>query len=123
MTLDEILSAAAQLNASDIHLAVGNPPTARIDGELSPLEKRILTDEDTKNYAKAVLTDAQYEELLKTGQVDLAYRIPSKNVFRINVFRYSDQIGLACRIISDHIPTAKELDLPDAIEKVSEFPS
>ncbi|MCA0386457.1 MAG: type IV pilus twitching motility protein PilT [Firmicutes bacterium] len=123
MTLDEILSAAAQLNASDIHLAVGNPPTARIDGELRPLEKRILTEDDTKSYAKVVLTEAQYEDLVKAGQVDLAYRIPSKNVFRINVFRYSDQIGLACRIISDHIPTAKELDLPEAIERVAEFPS
>ena len=123
MTINEILSTAAQLNASDVHLAVGNPPTVRIDGELRPLEKRVLTDEDTLGYAKYVLSVDQFEILMEDGQVDMAYRIPEKNVFRINAFRYSDRIGLACRIISEHIPTAKELELPEAIERVSEFNS
>lgn len=123
MTINEILSTAAQMNASDVHLAVGNPPTVRIDGELRPLEKRVLTDEDTLGYAKHVLSVDQFEILMEDGQVDMAYRIPEKNVFRINAFRYSDRIGLACRIISEHIPTAKELELPEAIERVSEFNS
>jgi len=123
MNMTEILVTAAQLGASDVHLAVGNSPTARIDGELKPLDKRVLTEEDTVMYAKEILNDEQYALLMGLGQVDLAYRIPDKNVFRINVFRYSDKIGLACRIISEHIPTAKELDLPENIEKVSEYTS
>lgn len=123
MTMTEILVSAAQLGASDVHLAVGNPPIARIDGELQPLDKRVLTENDNLSYAKEILSDEQYAVLMNFGQVDMAYRIPQKNVYRINVFRYSDKIGLACRIISEHIPTAKELDLPENIEKVSEYNS
>ena len=121
MTINEILSTAAQMNASDVHLAVGNPPTVRIDGELRPLERRPLTTEDTQNYAKQILSEEQYQVLMDKGQVDLAYRITDKNVFRVNVFRYSDKVGLACRVISEKIPTAKELELPDGIERVSDF--
>ena len=123
MTMTEILVSAAQIGASDVHLAVGNAPTVRVDGELKPLEKRILTEEDTLSYSKEILSDEQFATLMSTGQVDLAHRVPNKNVFRINVFRYSDKIGLACRIISEHIPTAKELDLPENIEKVAEYNS
>ena len=123
MNMTEILTTATQMGASDVHLAVGNPPTIRIDGELRPLDRRELTEYDTFGYAKEMLSDAQFATLMADGQVDLAYRIPDKNVFRVNAFRYSDKIGLACRIISEHIPTAKELELPDAIEKVSEFVS
>lgn len=121
MTINEILTTAVQLNASDIHLAVGNPPTVRIDGDLRTLEKRALTALDTQDYVRQILSDEQLRVLEEEGQVDLAYRVPDLNAFRINVFRYSDQIGLACRVISETIPTAKELELPDSVEKVSDF--
>lgn len=121
MTMTEVLSLAAEMNASDVHFAVGNPPTVRVNGELKPIEKKVLSDEDTVSYAKFLLDDEKYEQLERMGQVDLAYQIPGSNVFRVNVFKYSSHIGLACRIISDHIPTAKDLELPDSIEKVSSF--
>ncbi|OJV66864.1 MAG: type IV pili twitching motility protein PilT [Clostridiales bacterium 38-18] len=121
MTINEILSSAVKNNASDIHLAVGNSPIIRVDGILKELEHRMLQSEDTISYAREILTNAQYNALMKEGQVDFAYRIPNQNVFRVNCFRYSDQIGLACRVISESIPTAKELELPDSVEKVSDF--
>lgn len=123
MNMTEILTQAAAQGASDVHLAVGNAPTIRVDGVLKPLEKRFLTQEDTLGYAKCLLTDVHYSTLMEKGQIDIAYRIPDKNVFRINVFRYSDSIGLACRVITDHIPSIKELELPEGIEKVASFNS
>ncbi len=123
MNMNEILSKAASMKASDVHIAVGNPPTIRIDGELKYLEQKVLSEEDTLIYAKELLSPAQFSILESEGQVDFAYRIPEKNVFRINAFRYSDKIGLACRVISDEIPSAKELELPDSIERVADFVS
>lgn len=121
MTITEILTTAVEQHVSDVHLAVGNPPIIRVDGELKPLEKRVLKESDTLSYAKEMLTELQFETLMNEGQVDLAYRIQNSNVFRVNAFRYSDKIGLACRVISEHIPTAKELELPEAIERVADF--
>lgn len=123
MTITEILLLAAGFNASDIHLAVGNPPMIRLDGILKAMDHLPLTDEDTIQFAKFLLSDPQFVDLGEKGQVDLAYRVPGRNVYRINVFRYSDHIGLACRIISDRIQTIRELDLPETIEKVTNFKS
>lgn len=123
MNIDTLLKKAAHIGASDLHLAVGNPPTVRLDGMLVPLDHQTLSRNDTENYAKALLTQDKYAQLMTRGQVDMAHQIPGHNVYRINVFRYSDQIGLACRIITDRIPTAKELELPETIERVSGFQS
>lgn len=123
MNIIQILSKAADLYASDVHLAVGNPPTVRINGVLTPLETRALSSEDTLTYARTILSEAQFQTLMSKGQVDLAYRIPDAHIFRINVFRYSDHIGLACRIINERIPTIAELELPETIERVAKFPS
>ena len=123
MNMNEILTIAASMKASDVHIAVGNPPNIRSDGALKALDSKILTKEDTLSYAQELLTPAQFEVLNQDGQVDLSYRIPDKNAFRINAYKYSGNIGLACRIISEDIPTAKELELPDSIARVADFVS
>jgi len=64
MTLVEILEKAAILKASDVHMAVGNPVTVRIDGQLQPLGKKALTEEDTLEYARFLLTDSQFQRMV-----------------------------------------------------------
>lgn len=123
MNLIQILTAAAQVNASDVHLAVGNPPTVRLNGILTALETRPLTPEDTLGYARFILSESQLQILMTKGQVDLAYRIPDQHIFRVNVFRYSDHIGLACRIIKEQIPSIEELELPETVERAARFQS
>lgn len=119
----QILTEAAKVNASDVHLAVGNAPTVRVNGVLTALETKPLSSEDTLNYARFILSESQLQQLMSKGQVDLAYRIPDQHIFRINVYRYSDHIGLACRIIREQIPTIEELELPETIERAARFQS
>lgn len=123
MDIRVLLRKAAQLGASDLHLAVGNPPTARVNGVLKSIEERKLLKEDTERYARLILSDQKFNQLMSQGQVDLAYQIAGHNVYRINIYRYSDCIGLACRIISECIPTTEELGLPETIENVADFQS
>lgn len=123
MSLTEILLHAAEMGASDVHFAVGNPPTIRLNGELHTIEKRALLDADTLGYAKQILDAEKMALLEKNGQIDIAFKVSGSNVFRVNVFKYSNHIGLACRIISDHIPTTKDLELPESIERVAAFNS
>lgn len=123
MKIMDILKMASESDASDVHFVVGNPPTLRVDGELKALEEPPLTSNDTEMYAKYILSEMQFENFEKTGQVDLAYRLEEGQTYRINVFRYSGNTGLACRVIKDKIPTAQELELPEIIEKVSDFTS
>ncbi len=123
MQINKILSEATQLKASDVHLAVGNPATIRIDGDLLPLNDEILTPGDTEEFAKYLIGPQKYGKFLENGHIDISYHIPGCSSFRVNVFQYSGNIGLACRVISDKIPTMLELELPDSIEAVTHLTS
>ncbi len=123
MQINKILSEATKMGASDVHLAVGNPATVRIDGELIPIDDELLTPEDTETFAKYLIGPQKYHDFQENGHIDISYRIHEVGSFRINVFRYSGFTGLACRIISDKIPTIQELELPDTIEKITHLTS
>lgn len=121
MKFDDILENAIGLNASDVHLGVGNPPLARVDGELVAMELGVLTEEDTENFTRLLLSDDKYERLKNDGQLDIAYSYRRSKIFRINIFWYSDKLGLACRMINSTIPTPTELKLPPSIDMVPQL--
>src|ERR1700674_4457281 len=61
LRMDELMRVTIERGASDLHLAVGIPPTLRIDGRLAPTEFPKLSPEDTKRLVYSILTDAQKE--------------------------------------------------------------
>lgn len=123
MQINKILAEATRLGASDVHLAVGNPATLRIDGDLVPLDDELIKPEDTEAFAKYLIGPQKYSNFEADGQIDISYRIHDCSSFRINVFQYSGFIGLACRVISDQIPSIQDLMLPDSVEKVTHLNS
>lgn len=120
MDINELLKAAHEKGASDVHLKVGSHPILRIDGDLSPMstEKR-LSQEDTLKIAFAVMSPAQREIFKKRNDIDLAYSVPGLGRFRCNIFIQRGTIGLVFRVISMRIPTIEELFLPEIIKKIS----
>ncbi len=123
MNIDEILIKATDLGASDVHFAVDNPVTIRVDGELMPLGDEIITAEDTAAYARHIIKTFKYGEFEESGQIDISYRIHEHSAYRINCYKYGGKVGIACRTISDTVPTIEELSLPATIEKVAQFGS
>ena len=121
--IDDILIQATDMGASDIHFAVDNPVTIRIDGTLVPLGDTILTSERTAEYAKHLIKSFKYGEFEEAGQIDISYRISGHSAYRINVFRYGGKIGIACRTISDIIPTIQDLSLPDTLDRIAQLQS
>ena len=45
--IDRLLETTVRRNASDLHLAVGRPPTLRMGGHLRELQTKVLEPEDT----------------------------------------------------------------------------
>ncbi|MEK7193909.1 MAG: type IV pilus twitching motility protein PilT [Patescibacteria group bacterium] len=111
--LNELLLAAAQQNASDLHLGVGRYPTLRIDGNLVPLEQEsVLTPELTQNLVFGLLTPEQKEIFLKEKELDFAYSFEDKARFRVNVYYQRGYAAAALRLIPSQIKTVEELNLP-----------
>ena len=114
-TLNELISQAVSLNASDLHLTVGIPPTARIDGQLHPMGEEKCMPPDIEAMAMSVLDDNHKDTLQRNGEVDLAYSVPGKGRYRLNIFRQRGVLAMAVRVLNTRIPSPEELGLPDVL--------
>ncbi|MBB6097031.1 twitching motility protein PilT [Deinobacterium chartae] len=119
MTVVELLKQMVSKRASDVHLQVGSPPTARIDGRLAGFGDKPLTPAETEAICKVLLTPEQWEEFEYKHEMDFAYSIAGVARFRCNVFRQRGSIGIVMRIISDVIPSFETLGLP--VKNMVEF--
>ncbi|QQZ10707.1 type IV pilus twitching motility protein PilT [Heyndrickxia vini] len=118
--IENLLRAAFELKASDIHLTVGTPPIVRINGELKRYGKEMLRPADTEEMAKAIIPDYLWTTLKEQGELDFSYGIPGVSRFRINAFHQRSCIAMAVRIVPTKIPTIDELELPSILKKIAE---
>jgi len=120
--LAELMILAAQQGASDLHLSVGKHPTVRIDGNLVPVSNEpILTPEMTVGLISALLTPEQEEKLIQEKEIDFAFSYEDKIRFRINVYFQRGYLSAALRLISTHIRTVEELNLPPILHEFSKY--
>ncbi|HQA51165.1 MAG TPA: type IV pili twitching motility protein PilT, partial [Syntrophomonadaceae bacterium] len=83
MTLDSLLKQAVAREASDIHLAPGNPAMIRVNTRLTPLNDTVLSAADTENMALRILGNDGFTELQEVGEIDTSYRMPGLANFRV----------------------------------------
>jgi twitching motility protein PilT len=108
-----LLSKAVAGKASDILLKVGQPPGARIRGDIIYFRTEKITPEDTALIARFVITNrdvlAQLDQL---KEYDTAYSLPGVGRFRVNVYRQRGSLAVAMRFIPYEIPELDSLGLP-----------
>ncbi|MGM9521957.1 MAG: type IV pilus twitching motility protein PilT [Oscillospiraceae bacterium] len=117
-TFNELINEAVNCRASDIHLTVGIPPTARIDGTLCHMGGEKCTPADTEELAASIMDAHQKETLERRGEVDFAYSVHGAGRFRINVFRQRGSLAIAARVLNPEIPEPQELGIPEALVQV-----
>jgi|SRR5579863_1180396 len=123
MNVDELLKAAVERRASDLHLKVGVPPVIRVDGELIPLEKfPKVTQEDAVALSSSVMNSTQRQKFKEKNELDLAYGAPGLGRFRVNVFQQRGTVGMVFRVIPTKILTIQELSLPPVLERLGTEP-
>ncbi len=118
--LDDILKLVVHHKGSDLHLKVGSPPIIRIEGELIPVGNQCLTVNDTKRLILKMMTSEMIVSLYRKREVDFSYN-SSCGRFRVNAFLQKFTVSASFRFVKAQIPSFKQLYLPSALEKVSEF--
>ena len=113
---------AFDVNASDIHLTVGLPPMFRVNGVLRQAGEEPLRREDTYNMAMELMDDRRRTQFLDNGEADFSYEIENVCRFRVNVFKQSNCVAAALRLISNNIPSFEDLRLPDVISDLAMLP-
>src|SRR5215204_550906 len=117
-----ILQQMVQLNASDLHLKVGRPPTLRINGDLSPLPLAALRPEDMSVLAKELMSPKQVKEFAEFREADFATGVPGIGRFRVNAYQQRGTIAFAIRTVPHQARSIQDLHLPPVVEEIAMMP-
>ncbi len=82
--LNTILKTAVDARASDVHIAVGQPPLFRVHTVVTPSKFPVVTAEDSVRLARQMLTDRQWADFEEKQDADFSYQIPGGGRFRVN---------------------------------------
>jgi twitching motility protein PilT len=115
MEISEILKEVVECGASDLHLSVGLPPVARIDGHLESLKHPSLDPNTARELIYSILSQDQRQKLETDWEVDLAYSLFGVARFRVNAFFQRGTLGAAFRMVPIEIRSIEELGLPKVL--------
>jgi twitching motility protein PilT len=121
MDITELLTAAVQAEASDLHLKSGNYPMMRVHGELRPIvDDRRLEPATMDAMAAALLPAALQSRLAREHEVDFAYSIAGLGRFRCNVFHQRGTVAMALRVIPMRVSSIDDLELPPILKTIAD---
>jgi len=115
MDTQELLIHTAQIGASDLHITVGSPPICRLHGKLHPLSDQVMMPVDTRKFVTDILDREQWDEMNRTGELDLSISAAGRFRYRVNVYKQRDCYAVALRLVNSEIPDAKDLGLAQSV--------
>src|SRR6202158_5590902 len=123
MEMIEILKAAVQKGASDLHLVIGQPPMIRQDGELKPMKEfPMLSAEESRRLVFTLLSDEQRARFEKDWELDFSVTVDQVSRFRTNALIQKNGVEAVLRVIANKIPSAEELQLAQVIVDMADLP-
>lgn len=111
--LIDLMLKMVELDASDLHLAIGVEPVYRIHGRLQPVKGwEKLTPEKAERLINEILDPFKRKIFDENKELDFAYEIEGKARYRVNLFYHRGSLGASIRLIPNRIRKIEELGLP-----------
>src|SRR5256885_2112947 len=118
--IEQIIKAAVDRGASDLHIKAGDVFRARIDGKLVPLTKQRLTPEQTRAIALRLLpSDEERARIDRVRDYDCSWGAPGIGRFRVNILRQRSSFMIVLRVIPFDVPSFDSLKLPPVLTTVA----
>ncbi|MBM3882082.1 MAG: type IV pilus twitching motility protein PilT [Verrucomicrobia bacterium] len=112
--IDAFFNFMLEQKASDLHLAAGNPPILRINGELHKLDYPPLDSDKLKAMLYEVTPEYKIKVYEETGDVDFGYEIPGVSRFRANFFNQRSGVAAVFRQIPSKVLSFDDFEALDA---------
>jgi twitching motility protein PilU len=101
--------------ASDLFFTSNAPIKIKIEGQIYPVNKQVLSPETVRQTALALMTPEQREWFLREWEIDFAISEPGLGRFRVNVFMQRGYPALVMRYITADMPKLDALGMPDVM--------
>src|SRR5213592_4300055 len=115
--VDQFLQIVVRQNASDLHIAEGQPPKIRTHGDIMAIRAEPISQDEATRMLSEVCGKHNWEIFQKHGDLDFAYQMDEQSRFRANYFKQSDGYGAAFRLIPTKISSVEELGVPVVIKE------
>lgn len=120
-SIDEMLKAAYESGASDLHITVGVPPKIRVDGELRNLSDDRMMPDDSEKLIMPIVPDHSKKQLAEKGETDFSYAVVGMGRYRVNVFKQRGSYACVIRLVGTSIPSPEELGLPESVVALTQL--
>src|SRR5690242_3163056 len=101
--------------ASDLFFTSNAPIKIKIEGQILPVNKQVLTPETVKQTALAIMSPEQREYFMREFELDFAVSEPGLGRFRVNVFMQRGSPAMVMRYITADMPRLDSLGMPDVV--------
>ena len=118
MDFDKLLKFMVEKGASDLFITAGVPPSAKLNGRMTPLTRNPLGPEQAQEIVTGVMNAEQQKEFAEHNECNFA--IASRvGRFRVSAFQQRNMCGMVLRRIETNIPSIDDLNLPDTLRELA----
>lgn len=118
--IDGLFDDLMKRGGSDLHLAVGHPPLARLRGELVPLREAPIAAKELEDVLFELLSPPQRARLQADLDLDFAHAHKGSSRFRASYFSKSSGLAAVFHLIPGRAPTLAELGCPEVLWRIAE---
>jgi len=123
LNLRVLLEEMIEKGASDLHIAAGDRPKLRVDGDIVNSNIDVsMQPKDTLQLAYSVLTENQKKRFEMEDELDFSFGIQNLARFRGNCFKQRGCVSMVIRQIPFNIRSFEDLGLPKVIADLSDKP-
>ncbi|MGM0568894.1 MAG: type IV pilus twitching motility protein PilT [Elusimicrobiota bacterium] len=122
MDVKELLKAAVNHGASDIHIVPGRKPFLRINGQMRAVNVSEFSPSQAQSMILGMLPERLVDRFKAEGELDSSISVEDIGRFRLNVLRQKDGIAAVLRVIPSIIPEPDEIGLEEAVVKLTDVP-
>jgi twitching motility protein PilT len=116
--MNELLELVFEQNASDLHLQVGQPPTLRLSGSMTPIDGPPLEPIDTEKLMLSITPDVHIQSTKLNGGADFGFAYMDKARFRVSVLKSKGNYGMVLRQIPNRMFGLRDIGMPDKIREL-----
>ncbi len=106
-------------HASDLFFTSYAPVKIKIDGQIYPVNKQVITPDLVRETAYGLMTPEQIQYFEEELEIDFAISEPGLGRFRVAVFHQRGYPAIVLRYVTADMPKIEDLGLPDVVRELS----